>query len=68
MAGYMAFKSLDLSKNSFINDVDVRYTGISTISFGEGSRIKELKASEALTSLVLNKCDNLKLENITIDI
>ena len=67
MAGYMAFKSLDLSKNSFINDVDVRYTGISTISFGEGSRIKELKASEALTSLVLNKCDNLKLENITID-
>lgn len=67
MAGYMAVPSIDLSKNKFINSVDVRYSSITNISFGDGSRIRELKASQSLTTLDFVNCNNLKIRNIFID-
>jgi hypothetical protein len=67
MAGYMSVNSLDLSKNKFINELDVRYSSVSTVNFGEGSRIRSFKASNKLTLLELTNCDNLTLSNIFIN-
>lgn len=67
VAGYMSLSSLDLSKNPFINDVDVRYSGIKNIDFGNGSRIKDLKISNETTRLSFTSCDNLRLENIHVN-
>ena len=67
MAGYMSIPSIDLSKNKFINSVDVRYSNMGSVTFAEGARIKEFYASTALTELSLTRCNNLKLENIKID-
>ena len=67
MAGYMSIKSLDLTKNKFINDVDVRYSSVSTVNFGDGSRIKLFKASDRLTSLTLKNSNNLIMSNIYIN-
>ena len=67
MAGYMGVPKIDLSKNKFITDVDVRYSSISSIDFSEGSRIKTLKVSDKLTTLAFNRCDNVKLQNIYVN-
>lgn len=67
MAGYMSIPSIDLSKNKFINSVDVRYSNMGSVTFAEGARIKEFYASTALTELSFTRCNNLKLENIKID-
>ena len=67
MAGYMSVVDLNLSKNTFINDVDIRYSGVKTIDFGSGSRIKNFKASDKLTTLSFTECDNIKLSNIFIN-
>ena len=67
MAGYQNIPSINLSLNKFINSVDVRYSSISNVVFAEGSRIKEFYASEALTNLSFNNCNNIKLSNIMID-
>ena len=67
MAGYMGVPKIDLSKNMFITDVDVRYSSISSIDFSEGSRIKTLKVSDKLTTLAFNRCDNVKLQNIYVN-
>ena len=66
-AGYMSLTNLSLVKNKFITDVDVRYSAVGSITFAEGARIKNLKASSYLTNLVFNSCDNIKLSNIMID-
>lgn len=67
MAGYMSINSIDLSKNKFINELDVRYSSVGTINFGEGSRVRSLKASNSLTALELTNSDNLTLSNIFIN-
>ena len=67
MAGYMGVPKIDLSKNKFITDVDVRYSSISSIDFSEGSRIKTVKVSDNLTTLAFNRCDNVKLSNIYVN-
>lgn len=67
MAGYMGVPKIDLSKNKFITDVDVRYSSISSIDFSEGSRIKTLKVSDKLTTLAFNRCDNVNLSNIYVN-
>lgn len=67
MAGYMSVPSINLSNNKFINRVDVRYSNISNITFSEGARVKELKASAALSELSFTRCNNMKLKNIMID-
>ena len=67
VAGYMSLKSLNLSNNKFINSVDTRYSNIGNITFAEGARIKEVKASSNLTDLVFNRCNNMKLENISVN-
>ena len=67
IAGYMSLNSLNLSKNKFINDVDIRYSGVKTIDFGEGSRIKNFKASDKLTTLSFTNCENITLANIYIN-
>ena len=67
MAGYMSVPSINLSNNKFVNKVDVRYSNISNITFSEGARVKELKASAALSELSFTRCNNMKLNNIMID-
>jgi hypothetical protein len=67
MAGYASVTDLNLSENKFISEVDVRYSGVNTINFGDGSRIKDLKVSSSFTTLNLLNSDNLKLSNIWID-
>ena len=67
MAGYMGVPDINLSRNSNIREVDVRYSGINTINFGPNSQIEVLKASDKLSSLVLNNCGRIKMENIFID-
>lgn len=67
MAGYAAVPNINLTNNKFITKVDTRYSNISKIAFAEGARIKELKASTALTELSFIRCNNMKLKNIMID-
>ena len=67
MAGYMSISELDLSKNKFINEVDVRYSNVGSINLGDGSRIRDLKVSSKFTALTLRNADNLKLSNIWVD-
>lgn len=67
IAGYMSLNSLNLSKNKFINDVDIRFSGVKTIDFGEGSRIKNFKATDKLTTLSFTNCDNITLGNIYVN-
>ena len=67
MAGYMSLNSLNLSKNKFISDVDIRFSGVKTIDFGEGSRIKNFKATDKLTTLSFTNCDNITLGNIYVN-
>lgn len=67
MAGYMGVNNIDLSNNKFINSVDTRYSNVGTITFAEGARVKEVKASNALTNISFNRCNNIKLSNIIID-
>jgi hypothetical protein len=68
MAGYAGINSLDLTKNKFINTVDVRYTdNLGTVEFAEGARIKEFFASTGLTTLSFTRCNNIKLSNIMIN-
>lgn len=67
MAGYMNIPSLNLSNNKFVNKVDVRFSSIGNITFAEGARVKELKASAALSELSFTRCNNMKLNNIMVD-
>ena len=67
IAGYMSLNSLNLSKNKFISDVDIRFSGVKTIDFGEGSRIKNFKATDKLTTLSFTNCDNITLGNIYVN-
>ena len=67
MAGYMNVPNINLVNNKFLNSVDVRYSNISKVSFAEGTRIKEFKASSALTELSFTRCNNIKLNKIMID-
>ena len=67
MAGYMNLKSINLSKNKFISSVDTRYSNISKVTFAEGARIKDFKASSVLDELTFNSCNNITLDNIIID-
>jgi hypothetical protein len=67
VAGYMGLKTLNLSKNKFINSVDARYSNIGSITFAEGSRIKEIKVSDNFTDLVLPRCSNITLDNIMVN-
>ena len=67
MAGYMSVNSMNLSKNTFISDVDIRYSGVKTIDFGSGSRIKNFKATDKLTTLSFTNCDNITLGNIYVN-
>ena len=67
IAGFASIKELDLTKNTFINTVDIRYTGINKVDFCNGSRIKMFKATDALTSLNFVNSDNITLSNIFIN-
>lgn len=67
MAGYIGISKLDLTSNIFINTLDIRYSKISSVAFSQGSRIKDFKASDALTSLNFNSCGNIKLQDIKIN-
>lgn len=67
MAGYMGVPDINLSRNSNIREVDVRYSAINTINFGTNSQIEVLKASDKLSSLVFNNCGRIKMQNIFIN-
>ena len=67
MAGYVGLNTINLSNNSFVHTVDVRYSNIGNVTFAEGSRIKEFLASSSLTELKFTRCNNIKLSNIMID-
>ena len=67
MAGYNGVSSINLTNNKFINTVDTRYSNINNVTFAEGARIKEFKASDALNTLAFNRCNNIKLSDIMIN-
>lgn len=67
VAGYQGLSSLNLEKSKYIEEVDASYSTVRSMSFGAGSTINKLTASDSLRTLYFESCGNITLNNIMID-
>ena len=67
VAGYQGLSSLNLENSKYIEEVDASYSNVRSISFGAGSTINKLIASDNLRTLYFESCGNITLNNIMID-